>query len=91
LLAARWRQPQRGRAVKREEAATDGAADRAAEFEDAVEARLAAAERDAAMAAIEALKAGLEYERGERAKLAAKLAEARKRWLERLIEVVRKR
>jgi hypothetical protein len=74
LLAARWRQPQRGRAVKREEAAPDGAA-----------------ERDAAMAAIEALKAGLEYERGERAKLAAKLAEARKRWLERLIEVVRKR
>jgi len=94
-------QPQRGRAVKRGEAVADGAADRAAELEDAIEewraaaeeARLAAAvavaERDAATATIEALKAGLEHERAERAKLAAELAEARKGWLERLIEAVR--
>jgi len=43
------------------------------------------------MAAIEALKAGLEYERGEQAKLAAQLAEARKGWLERVLEAVRRR
>ena len=95
-------QPQRGRAAKRTEAAANGAADRAAELEDAVEewrlaaeearlaAAVAAAERDAAAAAIEVLKAGLEHERAERAQLAAELALARKGWLERLLEAVRR-
>jgi hypothetical protein len=40
---------------------------------------------------IETLTAGLEHERAERTKLAAELAEARKGWLERLIEAVRRR
>jgi hypothetical protein len=42
-------------------------------------------------AVIEELKAGLEHERKERAKLAVELAEARKGWLERLLEAVRRR
>jgi hypothetical protein len=37
------------------------------------------------------LRHGLEHERAERAKLAAELAEARKGWLERLLEVMRRR
>jgi hypothetical protein len=89
--------------IARAEAAVDGAADRTAELEDVVEewrlaaeearlaAAVAAAERDAATAAIEVLKAGLEHERAERAKVAAELVEARKGWLERLLEAVRRR
>jgi hypothetical protein len=42
-------------------------------------------------AVIETLTAGLEHERVERTKLAAELAEARKGWLERLLEVMRRR
>jgi hypothetical protein len=41
-------------------------------------------------AVIEELKAGLDHERVERTKLAAELAEARKGWLERLLEAVRR-
>jgi hypothetical protein len=37
------------------------------------------------------LNAALDHERAERAKLAAELAEARKGWLERLLEAVRRR
>jgi hypothetical protein len=37
------------------------------------------------------LAGALEHERAERAKLAAELAEARKGWLERLLEAVRRR
>jgi hypothetical protein len=36
------------------------------------------------------LRHGIEHERAERAKLAAELAEARKGWLERLLEAVRR-
>jgi hypothetical protein len=42
-------------------------------------------------AVIEELKEGLEHEREERTKLATELAEARKGWLERLLEAVRRR
>jgi hypothetical protein len=42
-------------------------------------------------AVIEELKVGLEHERGERTKLAAELAEARKGWLERLLQAIRRR
>jgi hypothetical protein len=37
------------------------------------------------------LRHGLEHERAERAKLAAELAEARKGWLERVLEALRRR
>jgi predicted RNase H-like nuclease (RuvC/YqgF family) len=41
-------------------------------------------------AVIEELKEGLEHERNRSEKLAAELAEARKGWLERLLEAVRR-
>jgi hypothetical protein len=41
-------------------------------------------------AVIEELKAGLEHSRVERDRLSAELAEARKSWLERLLEAVRR-
>jgi hypothetical protein len=39
---------------------------------------------------VEELKAALEHERAERAKLAVELADARKGWLERLLEALRR-
>ena len=51
-----------------------------------LEERLAASERREGD-----LASALQYERTERVKLAAELAEARKGWLERLIEAVRRR
>jgi hypothetical protein len=62
--------------------------------EELTEAKVAAALADGkATALLETLldlRHGLEHERAERAKLAAELAEARKGWLERLLEAVRR-
>jgi hypothetical protein len=56
--------------------------------EELTEARVAAAHAEGKATV---LVAALEYERAERSRLAAELAEARKGWLERLIEAVRRR
>jgi hypothetical protein len=52
------------------------------------EARVAAAHAEGKAAA---LAAALDYEHAERSRLAAELAEARKGWLERVLEAVRRR
>jgi hypothetical protein len=56
--------------------------------EELTEARVAAAHAEGKAAA---LAAALDYEHAERSRLAAELAEARKGWLERLLEAVRRR
>ena len=57
---------------------------------EALRAQLAT-EVAARNAVIEELKAGLDHERARSEALAAELAEARKGWLERLLEAVRRR
>jgi hypothetical protein len=63
--------------------------------EELTEAKVAAALADGKAAALLEtlldLRHGLEHERAERAKLTAELAEARKGWLERLLEALRGR
>jgi hypothetical protein len=63
--------------------------------EELTEAKVAAAVAEgkvvAMLAAMSDLRQALDHERGERAKLAVELAQARHSWLERLIEAVRRR
>ena len=63
--------------------------------QELTEARVAAAMAEgkvvAMLAAMSDLRQALDHERAERSKLAAELAEARKGWLERLLEAVRRR
>jgi len=57
-------------------------------WEELTEARVAAAHAEGKAAA---LAAALDYEHAERSRLAAELAEARKGWIVRVLEAMRRR